>query len=213
MMNETLMSVYPMNLIKRVFQDNEDKSREVSIKKFLQTLATMSEREQKVLRLRFEEKKTLKETGKECGITQERARQIEAKAIRKLRMPIRTQEFMTVTISDMVEQRKKYEELAYQYELLRKAFETVTKEKVYPEFIKGLADKSDILEKDIEDVEFSVRTYNCLKRAGKNTLKDIINMQRYELSSIRNLGKRSQEEVIDVLKKYGLNLKGAINND
>jgi len=197
-----------MNLIKRVFENNEDKAREVSVKKFMQTLITLSEREQKVLRLRFEELKTLKDSGKELEITQERVRQIEAKAMRKLRHPLRTTEFMTVSTSEMIEQKKRYDELLIQYDMLRKAFEAVTKEKVESSFIAELVDESELLKMPIENLEFSVRTYNCLKRASKDTLEDITNMYEYELRLVRNLGAKSTEEVLQTLKKYNLKLKG-----
>jgi len=53
------------------------------------------------------------------------------------------------------------------------------------------------LETPIEEVEFSVRAYNCLKRAGIHTIQDLVNKKEVEVTKIRNLGKKSLKEVID----------------
>ena len=63
------------------------------------------------------------------------------------------------------------------------------------------------LETPIEEIEFSVRAYNCLKRAGVNTVQDLINKKEVEVTKIRNLGKKSLKEVIDKVKEMGLNFK------
>jgi len=60
------------------------------------------------------------------------------------------------------------------------------------------------LETPIEEIEFSVRAYNCLKRAGINTMQDLIDKKEIEVTKIRNLGKKSLKEVIDKVKEMGL---------
>ena len=60
------------------------------------------------------------------------------------------------------------------------------------------------LETPIEEIEFSVRAYNCLKRAGINTMQDLIDKKEVEVNKIRNLGKKSLKEVIDKVKEMGL---------
>ena len=60
------------------------------------------------------------------------------------------------------------------------------------------------LETPIEEIEFSVRAYNCLKRAGVHTVQDLINKKEVEVTKIRNLGKKSLKEVIDKVKEMGL---------
>ena len=60
------------------------------------------------------------------------------------------------------------------------------------------------LETPIEEIEFSVRAYNCLKRAGINTVQDLISKKEIEVTKIRNLGKKSLKEVIDKVKEMGL---------
>ena len=64
-----------------------------------------------------------------------------------------------------------------------------------------------ILETSIDDLDFSVRAYNCLKRAGILTLRDLVDKTENEMMKIRNLGKKSLKEVIDKVKEMGLNFK------
>lgn len=63
------------------------------------------------------------------------------------------------------------------------------------------------LETSIDDLDFSVRAYNCLKRAGLTTVGLIIDRTELEMSRIRNLGKKSLKEVLDKIKEMGLSFK------
>ena len=63
------------------------------------------------------------------------------------------------------------------------------------------------LETSIDDLDFSVRAYNCLKRAGVNTLGDLTSKSELEMMKIRNLGKKSLKEVIDKIKEMGLKFR------
>ena len=67
--------------------------------------------------------------------------------------------------------------------------------------------KVKALETPLEDLDFSVRAYNCLKRAGVHTLQDLVNKSDAEVMKIRNLGKKSLKEVLDKVKELDLNLK------
>ena len=63
------------------------------------------------------------------------------------------------------------------------------------------------LETPIEEVEFSVRAYNCLKRAGIHTVQDLVDKKEVEVTKIRNLGKKSLKEVLDKVADLGLEFK------
>lgn len=63
------------------------------------------------------------------------------------------------------------------------------------------------LETPIEEIEFSVRAYNCLKRAGIHTVQDLINKREVEVTKIRNLGKKSLKEVLDKVAEMGLEFR------
>ena len=67
--------------------------------------------------------------------------------------------------------------------------------------------KTKRLETSIDDLDFSVRAYNCLKRAGVNTLGDLTSKSEVEMMKIRNLGKKSLKEVIDKIKDMGLRFR------
>ena len=64
-----------------------------------------------------------------------------------------------------------------------------------------------ILETSIDDLDFSVRAYNCLKRANILTLRDLVDKSENEMMKIRNLGKKSLKEVMDKVKDMGLNFR------
>ena len=66
--------------------------------------------------------------------------------------------------------------------------------------------KEKVLEMVIEDLDLSVRSYNCLKRAGINTVEDLTNKTEEDMMKVRNLGRKSLEEVINKLYALGLSL-------
>lgn len=59
------------------------------------------------------------------------------------------------------------------------------------------------LESDIAELGFSIRTYNCLRRAGIGTVKELIDLPYPELLKVRNLGRNSTDEVLNVCKEIG----------
>ena len=66
--------------------------------------------------------------------------------------------------------------------------------------------KDKVLEKNIDELELSVRSYNCLKRAGINTVEELCNRTSEDMMKVRNLGRKSLEEVLSKLKELGLSL-------
>lgn len=67
--------------------------------------------------------------------------------------------------------------------------------------------KEKILEMNIEDLDLSVRSYNCLKRAGINTVEELVQRDEEEMMKVRNLGRKSLEEVQQKLAQLGLSLR------
>ncbi len=67
--------------------------------------------------------------------------------------------------------------------------------------------KEKVLEMTIEELDLSVRSFNCLKRAGINTVEDLINRSQDDMMKVRNLGRKSLEEVIDKLESLGFSLQ------
>jgi DNA-directed RNA polymerase subunit alpha len=66
--------------------------------------------------------------------------------------------------------------------------------------------KEKVLEMTIEELDLSVRSYNCLKRAGINTVEELITRTEEDMMKVRNLGRKSLEEVVQKLKSLGLSL-------
>lgn len=71
---------------------------------------------------------------------------------------------------------------------------------------KGEPERDKVLEMTIEELDLSVRSYNCLKRAGINTVEDLISKTEEEMMKVRNLGRKSLEEVVTKLDALGLKL-------
>ncbi len=67
-------------------------------------------------------------------------------------------------------------------------------------------EKEKVLEMNIDELELSVRSYNCLKRAGINTVEELCNRSPEDMMKVRNLGRKSLEEVLAKLKELGLQL-------
>lgn len=76
---------------------------------------------------------------------------------------------------------------------------------------KSEAHRDKVLEMTIEELDLSVRSFNCLKRAGINTVEDLINRTEEDMMKVRNLGRKSLEEVINKLAAMGLSLQSDEN--
>lgn len=127
----------------------------------------------------FREKKTLKEIGKVYGTGQETIRQLAEKALREIRHPSR-KTFMTDGYDGKTAPSVKQDEII----LLKPNDENL-----------------------IDSLSLSVRSWNCLKRAGINTIDHLTEFTETDLSKLRNMGKRSILEIKECLAARGLSLK------
>lgn len=73
--------------------------------------------------------------------------------------------------------------------------------------VKGDSNNEKVLNMTIEELDLSVRSFNCLKRASINTVEDLINKSEEDMMKVRNLGRKSLEEVIAKLNSFGYSLK------
>ena len=89
-----------------------------------------------------------------------------------------------------------------------KLFIDLSEESIIAEVLVEQTDKGKekILEMTIEELDLSVRSFNCLKRAGINTVDDLINKSEEEMMKVRNLGKKSFDEVKEKLQSLGFDL-------
>lgn len=211
----TLENIFPWNLAIDVYQ-----ARDQGLGKRMEALAfvyapglmeamdTLAHREQQILRMRYQEGKTYEQIGKEYSVTRERVRQIEAMALRKLRHPARMELYRPVTVEQYNELRRDYWELKARYERV--------KADAVEEALRNMCDsESQIMEirqenaeqrlaTPLGELELSVRSYNCLLRAGFKTVGDLVGVQLEEFMRVRNLGRRSLEEILDRLSAFGI---------
>ena len=96
------------------------------------------------------------------------------------------------------------------YSLFTNLSENVGKSSTVIEKAETQRDK--ILEMTIEEMDLSVRSFNCLKRANINTVEDLISKTESEMMKVRNLGRKSLEEVVNKLAMMGLSLAKEDNN-
>ena len=208
---------YPVNLMRVVLSaDDEaiDSPWNYDILGFQKLITELSDREQRVIELRYRFGMTLESAGKEMQVTRERIRQVEIRAIRKLSMNIhRFQKPGQVEVHD-------YEELLRENQVLRSAFDNLVGviHDVYPQILEKVKEaqrkaEADVVEnKHIEELELSVRSYNCLMRAGLNTIGKVIEYDRNPKTSwlkVRNLGRKSIEEIRKRMFEYaGYEMEG-----
>jgi RNA polymerase sigma factor (sigma-70 family) len=197
-------------------------------------LKTLTQNEERVIKMRYglkTAKCTLSEIGSKYGISNERVRQIQLKALRKLRNPKRSQDMKKMFLRPMKdrlfeantclaamcapeanigEQAQLLKDVPY----VRNLIETFTAQvdRLKAENIelrlklegKDSVAELDFLDLSIDGLELSVRAYNCLLNAGTRTVRDITSKTRREILDTPNLGIKSFTEILDILQENGL---------
>lgn len=223
---------YPLNLIAAVFEldfeNEDDKELFENISEIEDingsaeyVLHTLSVREQQILKYRFVEKLTYEDIGKSqnINVTRERVRQIEVRALRKLRHPDKSK-YLKFGVKNILQGcREAYCEKICEIEEKLITLCKLT-EKSADEVMKHYKDTADLKRyreesESISHMKLSVRPYNCLARAGCETVEDVASLGVDGLDRLRNLGKHSKQEVIYKLKEYGyiLNENGSFERN
>lgn len=205
-MNE-LKNHYPFNLAFALL--GESKYLSVYLPGIPEVLATLTEREAGVLAMRYQDKMTLEKIAQFYGVSRERIRQIEAKALRKLRHPARLRTIQGTSMTAMHELQLEHQKWQQKHHILVELYEHVKKSTAPLGAINlkdgaNLSEATNILTKPIEDLNLSVRSYNCLRRAGITTVQELSQQSVDSIMQIRNLGRRSAEEIICVLNSHGI---------
>lgn len=168
-------------------------------------ISLLTEREQTILKARYINGETLEEVGKTFGVTRDRIRQIQAKALRKLRHPSRRKYY--IKGKSVVEAEiKLLEEL---HEIEKQNYLNAIKEKweQQQEERKELHEELKIdVSGEIETLDLSLRSYNCLKRAGINTVGELIQTSASQLKKVRNLGLKSYQEIEQKIADMGYSI-------
>lgn len=166
----------------------------------LNALDTLTERERRVIELRYRYNKTYAEIGAEFEISGSRAEQIEAKALKKLRNPNRN---LNINIDKIKEDRDKYiREVQNQRGIIEKLNNNLillTDKKNINEF------ESDcILDMDVKELGISICVYNSFKRKNITTIRGVYNIKSLKkLYAIPNVGVKTADRIIETMRKLG----------
>lgn len=184
-------SLYPFSMIYEITETKEPIM--LSLETITNALvSTLNERERRILEMHYRDGMTLENISAREGVSKERIRQLLAKAVRKMKNPRFIKKMEVMPKADYIELETKYEALLAEYERSKE------------EPVVETGEEKSIRHTPIENLELSIRAYNCLKRAKKDTIGDVMDMTFTEMLHIRNLGRRSAEEIANRLAVMGL---------
>lgn len=196
---------YPFNLLETIVQNS---SLEVPltmtddrIRGLQYAMSTLEPREYEVLMYRYNSKMTLRAIGEIYGLSVERMRQIENKALRKLRTPSRWN-YIKLGVAGYWQQRKKqYYDQGYRTGYLDGYENGVKDEK---EGRKRAYEDNPVLDLIIENLELSTRAFQCLRRMGCHRIGDVAAKDAESILKTRNMGKKSMDEIARALHKRNI---------
>lgn len=213
-MNTVSNGSYPLNLLDAIEEGHwrypipEDLNQSLSY-----VLAGMTEREYFVLYAYYYEGKFYGEIAKTVGVTRERIRQLIEKSLRKLRHPTRI-EFLIYGVKGMIQRASidaaqeavsnRLERVLTEIGDISHALHAITGRDEYSYISKKCAGLNGSI--PLEKLNLSYRSYNGLKHAGIKNAEDITKLSKEDLMRIKNLGKKSVEEIIDTIHNLGLKL-------
>jgi RNA polymerase sigma factor (sigma-70 family) len=190
---------YPDNLIDLFFADDPDVDivyvEEHFDKNFIDVLETLTPRENACIRLYFKEGYTLESIGNQLGITRERVRQIISKGLRRIQHPARLKYLRYG--KELYDLQNSVLEMK---EALQQKINIIAKRINMPSLRSIQVQAIELMPIDVLDL--SVRSYHCLRRAGINTIGDLLSTSEDELRTIRHLGNKSVKEILTKLEPY-----------
>lgn len=198
-------SEYPYNLLETIVRNttmdvplNMTPDR---IRGLQYAMSTLEPREYEVLMYRYNSKLTLRAIGEIYSLSVERMRQIENKALRKLRTPSRWN-YIKLGVAGYWQQRKKqYYDQGYRIGYLDGYENGVKDEK---EGRNRAYKDNPILDLIIENLELSTRAFQCLRRMGCNRIGDVVAKDAESILKTRNMGKKSMDEIARALHKRNI---------
>ena len=181
-----LKEEYPYNLIATIIDESvwelnlPTEMTEDHLAGLEYAISQLDEREQTIIRMRYEQKQTFAQIGEKFNISVNRASQVERKALRKLYHP----------------QNLKYYKYGLEgYKVRQAEFEEAERKRAYTEKVMATT---------IYDLDFSVRTFNNLIRANCGNVGDLVALSEEDILNLKNMGKKQFAEVALKLKALGL---------
>ena len=200
---------YPENLLSQVFVNGLPTELPDDVALVLEYIIqkTLTEREGRVLDMRYKRYMTMAAIGEEYGLRAERIRQIEAKAVRKLRHPSRSR-YILMGMEGYINHLR---DTAVDERLREYKKEIVTLEKKIAELTDAEyeEEKNELENAPLAELDLSVRTFNILYRAGYSTVKELLDADAEKIVSLPNLGLKNFSDLIDVLSEKGFGWKSA----
>ena len=200
---------YPENLLAQVFVNGLPTEMPDDVALVLEYIIqkTLTEREGRVLDMRYKRYMTMAAIGEEYGLRAERIRQIEAKAVRKLRHPSRSR-YILMGMEGYINYLR---DTAVDERLREYKKEIVTLEKKIAELTdtEYEEEKNELENAPLAELDLSVRTFNILYRAGYSTVKELLDADAEKIVSLPNLGLKNFSDLIDVLSEKGFGWKSA----
>lgn len=206
---------YPLNLIRELTASDIKFESQDQLDGLTHVLSELTDGEQVVLHRHYALGQTLACIAKDFGVTRERVRQVEVKALRKLRHPSRMQYILYGLAA--VKTKREETEKAKEEDAKRVEWEEKQRQQLLLHIASVIVDKQRLKGKitptqtlavveagfdPIENLDLSVRAYNCLKRAMVFTINDALQLSYDEILIIRNMGRRSADEVAAKLRDF-----------
>ena len=203
------MKGYPNNLLRQIFlgEEFDNLADDSGIALDYVISETMSEREALLLRMRYKENMTYADIAKAVGNSSSTVTHSIRKAERKLSQPIRKKKIrlgMHNLFKYVIECEENRLEAIYRRKIssLERANAILKQEKFVPE-----SPDLDIIDEGIEVLDLSVICYNVLRRANIQTVRDLVDTEPEKIFNLPNLGRKSLEELLDVLFEKGFAYK------
>ncbi len=203
------MKSYPNNLLRQLFpgEQFDDLADDSGIALDYIISETMSESDALLLKMRYKENMTYADIAKAVGNSSSTVTHSIRKAERKLSQPIRKKKIrlgMHNLFKYVIECEENRLEAIYRRKIssLERANAILRQEKYIPE-----SPEPDIIDEGIEVLDLSVRCYNVLRRGNIKTVRDLVETEPEKIYNLPNLGRKSLEELLDVLYEKGFAYK------
>ena len=203
------MKSYPNNLLRQIFpgEQFDDLADDSGIALDYIISETMSESDALLLKMRYKENMTYADIAKAVGNSSSTVTHSIRKAERKLSQPIRKKKIrlgMHNLFKYVIECEENRLEAIYRRKIssLERANAILRQEKYIPE-----SPEPDIIDEGIEVLDLSVRCYNVLRRGNIKTVRDLVETEPEKIYNLPNLGRKSLEELLDVLYEKGFAYK------